>query len=60
MPRYVAAGNTVVSPMHRQAITMEEIERRGAEIASGKVKSVSGAAVLRRIRQVRKEINGKS
>ncbi len=35
---------------------MEEIERRGAEIASGKVKPVRGKVFLQRIRQIRKEI----
>jgi hypothetical protein len=36
---------------------MEEIEQRGAEIASGRVKPIRGEVVLRRIKQIRKEIS---
>ncbi len=46
-----------VSSLHRPAIMMEEVERRGAEIASGKVKPIKGEVFLKRIRQIRKEIS---
>jgi hypothetical protein len=52
----IAAGDTSVSSLHRPAISMEVIERRGAEIASGKVKPVRGEVFLQRIRQIRKEL----
>jgi hypothetical protein len=47
----------IVVRAHRPAISMEEVERRGSEIASGKVKSVSGKAFLNRIGQIRKKIS---
>jgi hypothetical protein len=49
--------DSMVATAHRPAISMEEIERRGEEIASGKVKPVSGAEFLGRIDQIRKEIS---
>ena len=42
---------------HRPCVTMEEIERRGLEITSGTVTPVKGAAFLKRIREVRKEVS---
>jgi hypothetical protein len=42
---------------HRPAISLEEIERRGADIASGKVKPVKGRDFLKRIDQIRREVS---
>ena len=42
--------------LHRAAVSMEKVEQRGADIASGRVKSVNGKEFLARIDQVRKEI----